>query len=76
MDLTHTIKHPSRLHDAKFCERVNGEGEVLLVGAEDNKVTIYDISKDREIAPKIIAHLVGHSNRYVSSLFLLFDLSH
>lgn len=27
----------SRQHDVKFCKRVNGEGEVLLVAAEDKK---------------------------------------
>lgn len=61
MDLLHTIKHPSRLHDLKFCKRISGDGEVLLAGAEDKKLTVYEISKDNP--PKIIAEMVGHTNR-------------
>ena len=61
MDLLYTIKHPSRLHDLKFCKRINGDGEVLLAGAEDKKLTVYEISKDN--APTIIAEMVGHTNR-------------
>ncbi|KAH9926918.1 WD40-repeat-containing domain protein [Fomitopsis serialis] len=63
MQLRHIINHPSRLHDVKFCKRVNGEGEVLLVAAEDKKVSIYDLPSDPEKAPSIIAEMVGHSNR-------------
>ena len=61
MDLLYTIKHPSRLHDLKFCKRINGDGEVLLAGAEDKKLTVYEISKNN--SPKIIAEMVGHTNR-------------
>ncbi|KAK0466835.1 WD40 repeat-like protein [Desarmillaria tabescens] len=63
MTLLHTIKHPSRLHDAKFCKRVDSDEEVLLVGAEDKKLTIYDVSNDPEKAPTIIGLMVGHENR-------------
>jgi protein MAK11 len=65
MNLLHTIHHPSRLHDARFTPRVNGSGEILLVGAEDKVVSIYDIpsSTDSAEPPKIIAKLIGHSNR-------------
>ncbi|KAF9454373.1 WD40 repeat-like protein [Macrolepiota fuliginosa MF-IS2] len=63
MTLLHTIQHPSRLHDVKFCQRVSGEGEVLLVGAEDKKLSIYDISEDSSHPPTIIAQMVGHGNR-------------
>ncbi|KAJ7233009.1 WD40-repeat-containing domain protein [Mycena rebaudengoi] len=38
MVLLHTINHPSRLQDVMFCKRVNGEGDVLLAGAEDKKL--------------------------------------
>ncbi|KAH9479299.1 p21-activated protein kinase-interacting protein 1-like [Psilocybe cubensis] len=62
MDLLYTITHPSRIHDAKFCSRVDGEGELLLVAAEDRKLSIYDVPKDSS-SPKIIAHLTGHTNR-------------
>ena len=63
MDLLHSITHPSRLHDIKFCKRVVGEGELLLAGAEDKKLSIYDVPKDRTKPPTIIAEMVGHTNR-------------
>lgn len=65
MELLHTITHPSRLHDVKFCKRVDGIGEVLLAGAEDKKLSIYDIPTDHDAPPIIIAEMVGHTNRYV-----------
>ena len=63
MDLLHTITHPSRVHDIKFCKRAVGEGELLLAGAEDKKLSIYDVPKDRTKPPTIIAEMVGHTNR-------------
>ncbi|KAF8238138.1 WD40 repeat-like protein [Tricholoma matsutake] len=63
MDHLHTINHPSRLHDARFCKRVVGAGEVLLVAAEDKKLSIYDISNEPEKIPSVIALMTGHSNR-------------
>lgn len=63
MDRLHTIKHSSRLHDVRFCKRVVGEGEVLLVAAEDKKLSIYDMFDDAEKVPTIIAVMIGHSNR-------------
>lgn len=66
MALRHTITHPSRVQNLRFCNRVNGEGELLLVAAEDKKVSIYQVSEDPESPPTIIAELVGHSNRFVS----------
>ncbi|SJL13723.1 uncharacterized protein ARMOST_17171 [Armillaria ostoyae] len=63
MTLLHTIKHPSRLHDAKFCKRVDSDEEVLFVGAEDKKLTIYDVSNDPEKPPTIVGLMVGHENR-------------
>lgn len=68
MTLIHTLQHPSRIHDLKFTKRVEGTGELLLVAAEDKKVAIYLVPADRTEAPKIIAHLVGHENRYVTRL--------
>jgi len=68
MTLLHTIDHPSRLHDLKFCLRVVGEGELMLAAAEDKKVSVYQFSEDPEVVPRIIASLVGHSNRYAPSL--------
>ena len=69
MKLLHTIHHPSRIHDAKFCKRVSGEGEILLVGAEDKKLSVYDIQpQDASTPPTIIAHMVGHGNRYLPYL--------
>ncbi|KAL1692733.1 WD40-repeat-containing domain protein [Schizophyllum commune] len=63
MTLIHTIHHPSRVHDVHFCTRVHGEGEVLLVGAEDKTLSIYSISADPEMRPRIVAKMVGHANR-------------
>ncbi|KAJ7780239.1 WD40-repeat-containing domain protein [Mycena maculata] len=63
MNLIHTITHPSRLQDVKFCKRVNGEGDVLLAGAEDTKLSIYEISTDPDTPPRIIAEMTGHAKR-------------
>jgi protein MAK11 len=75
MVLRHTITHPSRVHTVQFSRRVNGSGDLLLVGAEDKKLSIYDIPDDLDKMPTIIAEMTGHSNRYVyhshlQSLFL------
>lgn len=65
MQLLHTINHPSRLHDLKFCQRINGEGEVLFAAAEDKKVTIYDVGSvsESESPPRVVGEMVGHENR-------------
>ncbi|OBZ74165.1 p21-activated protein kinase-interacting protein 1-like protein, partial [Grifola frondosa] len=63
MDLLHTITHPSRLHDIKFCKRIVGEGEVLLAAAEDKKLSIYDVSSDADKPPTVVAEMIGHTNR-------------
>ncbi|KAF5361778.1 hypothetical protein D9756_002205 [Leucocoprinus leucothites] len=63
MTLLHTIQHPSRVHDVKFCKRVLGEDEVLLVGAEDKKLSVYDMPEDASRLPSIIAQMIGHGNR-------------
>jgi protein MAK11 len=64
MTLLHTIQHSSRIHDVKFCDHVLNEAEVLLVGAEDKKVSVYNISDDSSRPPFIIAQMVDHCNRY------------
>ncbi|KAG0694129.1 WD40-repeat-containing domain protein [Suillus ampliporus] len=63
MVLRHTITHPSRIHTLRFSKRVNGAGELLLVGAEDKKLSIYDIPDDPDKIPTVIAEMTGHSNR-------------
>ena len=63
MNVVHTISHPSRIHDIKFSKVAEGDTEMLLVGAEDKKVTVYTISKDPNTVPSIIAEMIGHSNR-------------
>ncbi len=76
MTLLHTIAHPSRLHDVKFCKRVDSDDEILLAGAEDKKVTIYDVTNTQaEHPPKIIGAMVGHSNRYLSNSLSISPLS-
>ncbi|KAH9951092.1 WD40-repeat-containing domain protein [Amylocystis lapponica] len=63
MKLLHSIIHPSRLHDIKFCKRVRGEGEILLVAAEDKKLSVYDLPSDRACIPTVAAEMIGHTNR-------------
>ncbi|KAG1724186.1 WD40-repeat-containing domain protein [Suillus lakei] len=63
MVLRHSITHPSRIHTVRFSKRVNGVGELLLVGAEDKKLSVYNIPDDPEKMPTLIAELTGHSNR-------------
>ncbi|KAG7094140.1 hypothetical protein E1B28_007752 [Marasmius oreades] len=63
MTLVHTTAHPSRLHDAKFSLLTDGKTEVLLIGAEDKMVSIYDVPSDPEHPLKIIGRMVGHTNR-------------
>jgi len=65
MTLLHSISHPSRLHDIRFCKRVVGTGELLLVAAEDKKLSIYDTSSNPDELPTIVAEMIGHSNRFV-----------
>lgn len=65
MELLHSITHPSRLHDIKFCKSVDGEGELLLAGGEDKKLSVYEVYKDHTKVPTIIADMVGHTNRCV-----------
>ncbi|KAI0675592.1 WD40 repeat-like protein [Trametes maxima] len=63
MELLHSISHPSRLNDIKFCKRTNGEGELLLAGGEDKKLSVYDVPQDHTKMPTIVADMVGHTNR-------------
>ena len=66
MTLLHNITHPSRLHDVKFTPRASGgEGDLLLAGAEDKKLTVYQVSSDPETPPRVIAELIGHDRRCV-----------
>lgn len=65
MELLHTVTHPSRIHDVRFCKKDSGDGELLLVAAEDKKVTVYDSSSDDSTSLPIVAELIGHQNRYV-----------
>ncbi|KAN0126332.1 WD40-repeat-containing domain protein [Lactarius tabidus] len=61
--LLHTLEHSSRIHDVKFAQRVDGEGEVVLVAAEDKKTTVYEVSPNSGTFLHAIAYLVGHGNR-------------
>ncbi|KAJ7089867.1 WD40-repeat-containing domain protein [Mycena belliarum] len=63
MTLIHTITHPSRLHDIRFCARVTGVGDVLLAGGEDGNLSVYAVSTDPDTLPRIVAQLAGHTNR-------------
>ncbi|PPQ65173.1 hypothetical protein CVT24_011036 [Panaeolus cyanescens] len=73
MDVLHSISHTSRIHDVKFVLPVGVEStdspstsELLLVGAEDKKTTVYEIhtsADERTKKPRVVAELVGHTNR-------------
>lgn len=64
MELLNTISHPSRIHDVRFCRKVDDKSsELLLVGAEDKKVTIYDLERGDDTSLPVIGELVGHENR-------------
>src|SRR3984957_17173434 len=76
MKLLHTIPHPSRLHDIKFCKRLTGEGEFLLVAAEDKMISVYNMSKDPECVPTIIAEMTGHTNRSVEVDVTVINYNH
>jgi protein MAK11 len=65
LTVLHTVEHGSRIHDVKFVQRVGGEGELLLVAAENKTTTVYEVSSDADVILRPIAHLVGHRNRYV-----------
>src|SRR5260221_12808808 len=83
MALLHTITHTSRIHDILFChipdldkkDNTEKRCEVLLVGAEDKKVSVYHIdhdtgSSDAVEEPSLVAEMIGHTNRFV--LVILF----
>ena len=71
MVLLHTITHSSRIHDILYCRRNEHEkaGQLLLVGAEDRKVSVYRINADSSARlPRVVAEMVGHTNRFVVGL--------
>lgn len=63
MLLLHTLNHPSRIQDVKFVRRADDDGELMLVAAEDKKVTVYQMPVDTEKMPSVIAEMVGATNR-------------
>jgi len=74
MALLHTITHTSRIHDILFCQIPEKRCEVLLVGAEDKKVSVYHIDHDTgssDVAeePSVVAEMIGHTNRFVLIIF-------
>jgi protein MAK11 len=72
MSLLQSVTHPARVHEILFCKGVKYQ-DVLLVAAEDKKVTLYalpTIGEDEDEAEKpdatalpIIGYLSGHLNR-------------
>jgi protein MAK11 len=63
LEVLYTLEHASRIHDVKFVQRVDREGEVVFVAAEDKKTTVYEISLDTDTVLRPIAYFVGHKNR-------------
>lgn len=68
MILLHSINHPSRLHDVKFCKSSDDSQDFLLVAAEDKKLSIYRNVTIQDATPVVIAEMIGHTNRYEISL--------
>jgi hypothetical protein len=77
MSLLQSVTHPARVHEILFCKGLKDQ-DVLLVAAEDKKVTLYalptiaiaDEDEDEDEAEKsdatalpILGYLSGHSNR-------------
>jgi len=75
MSLLQSVTHPARVHEILFCKGLKDQ-EVLLVAAEDKKVTLYALptiaiaDEEDEEAEKsdattlpIIGYLSGHLNR-------------
>jgi protein MAK11 len=63
MRLVHTIRHPSRVQDVKLA--VHNGNDVLLVGAEDKKISVYSLSAEPNTPPNVFAEMTGHQNRCV-----------
>ncbi|KAF9646488.1 WD40 repeat-like protein [Thelephora ganbajun] len=61
--LLHTITHPSRIQDVKFVQHPETKDEILLVGAEDKKLSVYVVPSETSEAPYVIAEMIGHTNR-------------
>ena len=61
--LLHTITHPSRIQDVKFVRHPETKDEILLVGAEDKKLSVYFVPSEASETPCVIAEMVGHANR-------------
>lgn len=75
MSLLQSVTHPARIHEILFCKGPKDQ-DVLLVAAEDKKVTLYvlptiaiadddedDAEKPDATALPIIGYLSGHLNR-------------
>ena len=65
--LLHTLTHPSRIQDVKFVQHPETGDEILLVGAEDKKLSVYVVPSETSETPYVIAEMVGHTNRYAAT---------
>ncbi|KAF9779283.1 WD40 repeat-like protein [Thelephora terrestris] len=61
--LLHTITHPSRIHDVKFVRHPKTDDDILLVGAEDKRLSVYCVPPEASETPYVFAEMVGHTNR-------------
>jgi hypothetical protein len=55
MTLIQTISHPSRIHGCAFCPRPHAsspDDELLLVAAEDKKISVYMCQPSVDASPK------------------------
>lgn len=63
MALLYAFTHPKRVQDVRFHRTITGK-ELLLVAAEDKKVTIYSTNSSDSTSLPIVAEAIGHENRY------------
>lgn len=53
------------MQDVKFVQHPGTKEEILLVGAEDKKLSVYFVPSETSETPYVIAEMVGHMNRCV-----------
>lgn len=66
--MLYTVTHPSRIQDVKFVQHPETKDEVLLVGAEDKKLSVYAVPLATSETPFVIAEMIGHTNRCAVAL--------
>ena len=55
------------MQDVKFVQHPGTKEDILLVGAEDKKLSIYSVPSGTSETPYVIAEMIGHTNRCVAT---------